>query len=31
MCWDMDFPEDWAVFVDGDGSESGGCNVLDQV
>ena len=25
------FPGRVAVFVDGDGSESGGCNVLDQV
>ena len=25
------FPRRLAVFVDGDGSESGGCNVLDQV
>ena len=26
-----EFPRRLAVFVDGDGSESGGCNVLDQV
>ena len=26
-----EFPGRLAVFVDGDGSESGGCNVLDQV
>ena len=26
--WDMSFPEDW---VDGNGPESGGCNVLEQV
>ena len=31
MCWNMDFPEGLVVFVDSDGSESGGCNVLDQV
>ena len=27
----LEFPGRLAVFVDGDGSESGGCNVLDQV
>ena len=26
-----EFPGRLAVFADGDGSESGGCNVLDQV
>ena len=26
-----EFSRTWAVFDDGDGSESGGCNVLDQV
>ena len=31
MCWNMDLSGRLAVFVDGDGSESGGCNVLDQV
>ena len=30
-CWDMSFPGRLAVLYDGNGSESGGCNVLDQV
>ena len=31
MRWDMTFPEDWLCSFGCDGSESGGCNVLDQV